>query len=111
MKVEIMDTTLRDGEQTPGVSFTESEKFNIAKLLLDEAKVDRIEVGSARISEGEMGAVKMISDWAARKGYTDRVGVLGFVDNGKSIDWISRAGAGVMNLLCKGSLRHVTKQL
>lgn len=111
MKVEIMDTTLRDGEQTPGVSFTESEKFNIAKLLLDEAKVDRIEVGSARISEGEMGAVKMISDWAARKGYTDRVEVLGFVDNGKSIDWISRAGAGVMNLLCKGSLRHVTKQL
>ena len=53
MKITIMDTTLRDGEQTSGVSFTATEKLNIAKLLLDDLNVDRIEVASARVSEGE----------------------------------------------------------
>ena len=51
--ITIMDTTLRDGEQTTGVSFSSSEKLNIAKLLLDEVNVDRIEIASARVSEGE----------------------------------------------------------
>lgn len=55
--IEIMDTTLRDGEQTSGVSFSSSEKLTIAQLLLTEVKVDRIEVASARVSEGEMVAV------------------------------------------------------
>ena len=40
--IEIMDTTLRDGEQTSGVYFTEVEELNIAKFLLREVKVDRI---------------------------------------------------------------------
>ena len=53
MLITIMDTTLRDGEQTSGVSFTAREKLNIAKLLLEDLKVDRIEVASARVSEGE----------------------------------------------------------
>ena len=56
--VEIMDTTLRDGEQTSGVSFLPSEKLQIAKLLLEELKVDRIEVASARVSEGELEGVQ-----------------------------------------------------
>jgi len=51
--IEIMDTTLRDGEQTSGVSFSSSEKLTIAQLLLTEVKVDRIEIASARVSEGE----------------------------------------------------------
>ena len=42
--LEIMDTTLRDGEQTSGVSFTSLEKLTLAKLLLQELKVDRIEI-------------------------------------------------------------------
>ena len=62
--IEIMDTTLRDGEQTSGVSFVPHEKLMIARLLLDDLKVDRVEVASARVSEGEHNAVKIICDWA-----------------------------------------------
>lgn len=111
MKIKIMDTTLRDGEQTSGVSFTDEEKLSIAKLLLEDLKIDRIEVASARVSEGEFEAVKKISAWASRHNFGDRVEVLGFVDGGISIDWIKKAGCSVLNLLSKGSLRHVTEQL
>ena len=57
-KIEIMDTTLRDGEQTSGVSFVPHEKLMIARLLLEDLKADRVEVASARVSEGEFDAVK-----------------------------------------------------
>ena len=110
-RIEIMDTTLRDGEQTSGVSFSASEKLTIAKLLLEELNVDRIEVASARVSEGEFQAVKAITDWANKNGYIDRVEMLTFVDGGRSIDWMNNAGAKVQNLLTKGSLNHLTHQL
>lgn len=106
-----MDTTLRDGEQTSGVSFLPSEKLQIAKLLLEELRVDRIEVASARVSEGEMEGVSKITQWASEKGFIDRVEVLGFVDAPASVDWITAAGGKVMNLLTKGSLNHLTHQL
>ncbi len=111
MKIEILDTTLRDGEQTSGVSFVAQEKLMIARLLLEELKVDRIEVASARVSEGELESVKMISAWAARRGLLDRVEVLGFVDGMDSLNWIREAGCRVINLLCKGSLKHCQQQL
>jgi len=111
MKITIMDTTLRDGEQTSGVSFTDEEKLSIAKLLLDDLKIDRIEIASARVSEGEFSAVKKISDWAARHDHLDKIEVLGFVDGDVSINWIREAGCRVLNLLTKGSHRHVTEQL
>jgi len=110
-KIEIMDTTLRDGEQTSGVSFVPHEKLMIARLLLEELKVDRVEVASARVSEGECNAVRMICDWAARRNLLSRVEVLGFVDGCQSVDWIRGVGCKVINLLCKGSLRHCTCQL
>ncbi|MEP0714352.1 alpha-isopropylmalate synthase regulatory domain-containing protein [Algoriphagus sp.] len=110
-RIEIMDTTLRDGEQTSSVSFLPSEKLQIAKLLLDELKVDRIEVASARVSDGELEGVQKITNWAAQKGYLDRVEVLGFVDTPASVDWLLEAGAKVMNLLTKGSLNHLVHQL
>ena len=110
MKIEILDTTLRDGEQTSGVSFVSQEKLMIARLLLEELKVDRIEVASARVSEGELESVKMISAWAARRGLLDRVEVLGFVDGTDSLNWIREAGCRVINLLCKGSLKHCELQ-
>ncbi len=110
-RIEIMDTTLRDGEQTSGVSFSASEKLTIAKLLLEELKVDRIEIASARVSEGEFQAVKSITNWAKGAGFIDAVEVLTFVDNGVSLDWMLEAGAKVQNLLTKGSLNHLTHQL
>lgn len=111
VEIELMDTTLRDGEQTGGVSFVPHEKLMIARLLLEELRVDRIEVGSARVSEGELSAVKMICDWAARKNMLQRVEVLGFVDGKASLNWIREAGCRVINLLCKGSLKHCLGQL
>ena len=109
--IEIMDTTLRDGEQTSGVSFSPSEKLTIARLLLTEVKVDRIEIASARVSEGEMSAVKAITKWAKANDLLNRVEVLTFVDGDMSIEWMQKAGAKVMNLLTKGSLNHLTHQL
>ena len=110
-KIEIMDTTLRDGEQTSGVSFSASEKLTIAKLLLEELKVNRIEIASARVSEGEFQAVKNVTNWASENGFIDAIEVLTFVDNGVSINWMLEAGAKVQNLLTKGSLNHLTYQL
>jgi D-citramalate synthase len=109
--IEIMDTTLRDGEQTSGVSFSASEKLTIAKLLLTDLNVDRIEIASARVSEGEFQAVKKITDWAKENGCIERVEVLTFVDGDVSVNWMLDAGAKVMNLLTKGSLNHLTHQL
>jgi len=109
--IEILDTTLRDGEQTSGVSFSASEKLSIARLLLDELHVDRIEVASARVSAGEHEAVRLISEWATGKGHLDRVEVLGFVDGGVSLNWIREGGARVINLLTKGSEKHCREQL
>ncbi|QEC52911.1 D-citramalate synthase [Anseongella ginsenosidimutans] len=109
--IEIMDTTLRDGEQTNGVSFSPSEKLTIARLLLTELKVDRIEIASARVSEGELAAVKAITKWAKANDLLNRVEVLTFVDGDVSVDWMLKAGAKVMNLLTKGSLNHLTHQL
>jgi len=60
LKVRIFDTTLRDGEQTPGVSLSPEKKLNIAKKL-DELGIDAIETGFPVISDGEREAVKMIT--------------------------------------------------
>ena len=109
--IEILDTTLRDGEQTSGVSFNDEEKLSLARILLEDLCVNRIEVASARVSEGELSAFRKICSWAASEGRIMQVEALGFVDGGASIGWISGAGGRVMNLLAKGSLRHVTTQL
>lgn len=111
MRVEIMDTTLRDGEQTQGVSYPPLEKLQIAMLLLKDLKVDRIEVASARVSTGEFEALNKITEWARHNNLLRKVEVLGFVDGNISLKWIHEAGGKVDNLLCKGSLRHLEKQL
>ena len=109
--IRLLDTTLRDGEQTQGVSFSANEKLNIARALLQSLRVDRIEVASACVSDGEKEAVAQIIRWAESEGLADRVEVLGFVDYQRSVDWIRDAGGQVINLLCKGSEKHCREQL
>ena len=109
--VEILDTTLRDGEQTPGVAFTPAEKLQIAKAMMLRAKVDRMEIGSARVSEGERVGVQNILQWAEKHSMLERMEILGFVDGGKSAQWIHEAGGKVINLLAKGSEKHCRIQL
>jgi (R)-citramalate synthase len=108
--IEVMDTTLRDGEQTPGVNYTPDEKLVIAEALL-QSGIDAIEVGSAGISEGEAEALRRISSWACSHGFADRIEVLGFVDGARSVDWIAENGGAVLNLLTKGSEHHCRVQL
>lgn len=107
----LLDTTLRDGEQTSGVSFTDQEKLSIAKLLLEDLAVDRIEIASALVSVGELEGARKITQWAEKKNMLDRIEILGFVDGDRSINWIRDSGGTVLNLLCKGSAKHCTYQL
>jgi D-citramalate synthase len=109
--VAVMDTTLRDGEQTPNVSYTPGEKLQLARMLLMEAEVDRIEIASTRVSAGEMEAAVAITKWARKERVLPRVEMLGYADGKTSVDWICDAGGKVMNLLTKGSERHCTEQL
>lgn len=109
--IEIMDTTLRDGEQTTGVSFTRSEKLSIFRLLVEELHIPRVEVASARVSSGEFETVKRICEWARRNNHLEKVEVLGFIDGGQSNSWVRDTGAKKINLLCKGSERHCRIQL
>ena len=95
-EIEIMDCTLRDGEQTNGVSFLPHEKLMIARMLLHDINVNRIEVASARVSEGEKDAVARICRYAKTIGKLDSVEVLGFVDNNKRV-WIGLLNAAVMS--------------
>lgn len=111
MMVEIMDTTLRDGEQTSGVSFASTEKLSVVRLLIEELKVDRVEIASARVSEGEYETVKKVAQWAIKQSHIHKLEVLGFVDDDVSLKWVQDTGCQVMNLLCKGSLKHCKEQL
>ena len=111
MQIELLDTTLRDGEQTSGVSFSPSEKLTITKLILTELLVPRIEIASARVSSGEFESVTKICNWAKQTDNLDRIEILGFVDKGISIQWIKEVGGKVINLLTKGSERHCRLQL
>jgi D-citramalate synthase len=109
--IQLMDTTLRDGEQTQGVSYSPDEKVNIAKALLKSLRVDRIEVASAGVSTGEKNAVSRINQWARKAGFDKQIEVLGFVDHTRSVDWILDTEGRVINLLTKGSEKHCREQL
>lgn len=60
-KLVIFDTTLRDGEQSPGASMTKDEKIRIAKML-EKMRVDVIEAGFAIASPGDFEAVKAVAE-------------------------------------------------
>lgn len=109
--VAVMDTTLRDGEQTPNVSYTPAEKLQLARMLLVDLDVDRIEMASTRVSAGELESAQAITKWARKARVIQRVEMLGYTDGKKSVDWICEAGGKVLNLLTKGSEKHCTMQL
>jgi D-citramalate synthase len=109
--ISIMDTTLRDGEQTPGISYTPSEKLHVAKFLLSEVGVDRVEVASARVSIGEQQGAMRVLDWAHDNNCVEKIEVLGFCDHKKSVDWLKAINGKALNLLTKGSREHCEKQL
>jgi D-citramalate synthase len=106
-----MDTTLRDGEQTPEVAYTPAEKLQIARMLLKDVGIDRIEIASTRVSEGERLAAGRITSWARKQRLLRRIEILGYCDGKASVDWIARVGGRVLNLLVKGSERHCREQL
>ena len=112
--IEILDTTLRDGEQTSGVSFAPHEKLGIVQVLLRELGVNRVEIASARVSDGEFESVKRMAQWAGRTGNLDKLEVLGFVDGTVSLDWIESAGCQVMNrssCLCRHLCRGLCSRI
>ena len=105
-RIQVMDTTLRDGEQTPEVSYAPEEKLQIAKALLDDVGVDRIEVAGTRVSAGEREAARRICRWAKRAGAIQRIEMLGYCDGDLSPAWVAATGGRVLNLLVKGSEKH-----
>jgi D-citramalate synthase len=110
-RIQVMDTTLRDGEQTPDIAYTPQEKLQLARLLLSEVKVDRIEIAQVKVSEGEASAARRITNWARKQGWIERVEILGLADGTASVDWIASARGKVLNLLTKGSEAHCRGQL
>jgi D-citramalate synthase len=104
-KVRIFDTTLRDGEQTPGVSLIPENKLRIAQRL-DELGVDVIEAGFAAVSEGEMEAVKLI----AQQGLRAEVCSAARGTHG-DIDAVAKSGADSIHLIIPVSDLHIEFKL
>lgn len=103
--VRILDTTLRDGEQTPGVSLTPEQKLQIARQL-DLLGVDIIEAGTAIISEGEQRAIKAIANEGLRAEISSFARLLkGDIDAGIDCD------VDTINLVAPVSDNHIKKKL
>ncbi|RPF50719.1 (R)-citramalate synthase [Methanobrevibacter gottschalkii DSM 11977] len=105
LNIKVFDTTLRDGEQTPGVSLTQQEKLRIATKL-DEIGIDYIEAGSAITSKGERKSIKGI----AQQGFNAEI--LSFsrplsVD----IDYCLECDVDGVNLVVPTSDLHISDKL
>nr|QNO51537.1 (R)-citramalate synthase CimA [Methanosarcinales archaeon ANME-1 ERB6] len=103
--VKILDTSLRDGEQTPGVSLTPEQKLQIAKQL-DILGVDYIEAGTAVISEGEQRGIKEI----ANEGLKAEISSFARLLKG-DIDAAIECDVDTVNLVAPISDAHIKKKL
>ncbi len=103
--VKILDTSLRDGEQTPGVSLTPEQKLQIAKQL-DILGVDYIEAGTAVISEGEQRGIKGI----AKEGLKAEISSFARLLKG-DIDAAIECDVDTVNLVAPISDAHIKKKL
>jgi len=104
-RIRFFDTTLRDGEQSPGVSLTPNNKLRISQAL-DKLGVDAIEAGFPASSDGEMTAVKLI----AKEGL--RADIYGFARGTKGdIDAVLKSEAKGVHLVIPTSDLHLQYKL
>ncbi len=104
-RIRVFDTTLRDGEQTPGVSLTPENKLRIAQHL-DDLGVDVIEAGFAAVSEGEAESVKLIAEAGLRAEICSASrGVRG------DVDAVAKACADSIHLIIPVSDLHIEAKL
>ncbi len=103
--VKFLDTTLRDGEQTPGVSLVPESKLRIAQRL-DELGVDYIEAGFAAVSEGEMEAVKLI----AKQGLKAQISCAARGTK-NDIEAVIKSGASTISMIIPTSDLHIECKL
>jgi len=103
--LRFLDTTLRDGEQTPGVSLNPNQKLEIASKLSDIG-IDVIEVGSAAASDGEREAIKVISDAGLSAECCTYVRALH-----QDIDFAADYGADSIHLVIPVSDLHIAKKM
>jgi (R)-citramalate synthase len=103
--VRFLDTTLRDGEQTPGVSLIPENKLRIAQRL-DELGVDIIEAGFAAVSEGEMESVSLIAKQGLRaKVFSAARGTI------NDIDAVLKSGCSGISMIIPTSDLHIECKL
>ena len=103
--LRFLDTTLRDGEQTPGVSLNPDQKFEIASRLSDIG-VDVVEAGSAAASDGEREAIRRIADAGLAAEVCTFVRAL----HG-DIDYAAECGADSIHLVVPVSDLHIAKKM
>jgi len=104
-RINFLDTTLRDGEQTPGVSLVPENKLRIAQHL-DELGIDVIEAGFASSSKGEFEAVCLI----ANQGLRAEVASAGRSTRG-DIDTVIKSGVQTMSMIIPTSDLHIEHKL
>ena len=103
--ITFLDTTLRDGEQTPGVSLVPENKLRIAQRL-DELGVDVIEAGFAAVSEGEMEAVKLVVKQGLRAQISSAAR-----GTRNDIDAVLKSGASTICMIIPTSDLHIECKL
>ena len=108
-KLIIFDTTLRDGEQSPGASMTRDEKLRIARQL-ERLKVDIIEAGFAASSNGDFECIKAISE-VIKDATVCSLARANDRDISRAAEALKPARSGRLHLFLATSALHMEKKL